>query len=143
MVTKGAWVVDGIGVVTTDAEAEPLYRRALAIDEKNYGPDHPKIASRLNSLGLLLECANRPSEAEPLYRRGLEINEKEYGPDHPAVASSLNHLAELLQAMNRLREAKSLFQRALAIFENSGPGVGSWRPGRMTAPGHGLPSRMR
>jgi hypothetical protein len=23
------------------AEAEPMYRRALAIDEKSYGPDHP------------------------------------------------------------------------------------------------------
>ena len=23
-------------------EAEPLNRRALAIDEANYGPDHPK-----------------------------------------------------------------------------------------------------
>ena len=27
-------------------EAEPLYRRALAIDEKSFGPDHPNVASR-------------------------------------------------------------------------------------------------
>ena len=27
-------------------EAEPLYRRALAIDEKSFGPEHPNVASR-------------------------------------------------------------------------------------------------
>ena len=26
------------------SEAEPLVRRALAIDEKSYGPDHPTVA---------------------------------------------------------------------------------------------------
>ena len=31
------------------SEAEPLMRRALAIDEKSYGPDHPKVAIRLNN----------------------------------------------------------------------------------------------
>ena len=36
------------------AEAEPLYRRALAIDEKSYGPDHPDVARDLNNLAGLL-----------------------------------------------------------------------------------------
>ena len=65
------------------SEAEPLYRRALAINEKSYGPDHPYVANLLNNLGSLLSRTNRRSEAEPLYRRALAINEKSYGPDHP------------------------------------------------------------
>ncbi len=32
------------------AEAEPLMRRALAIDETSFGPDHPNVAIRLNNL---------------------------------------------------------------------------------------------
>ena len=36
------------------AEAEPLYRRALAIDEKSLGPDDPDVARDLNNLALLL-----------------------------------------------------------------------------------------
>jgi hypothetical protein len=32
------------------AEAEPLVRRALAITEASYGPDHPKVAICLNNL---------------------------------------------------------------------------------------------
>ena len=37
-------------------EAEPLLRRALAIDEASYGPDHPKVAIRLNNLAELLNA---------------------------------------------------------------------------------------
>ena len=75
------------------AEAEPLYRRALAIDERSYGPDHPDVAIRLNNLAELLQATNRLAEAEPLDRRALAIDERSYGPDHPDVAIDLNNLA--------------------------------------------------
>ena len=34
------------------AQAEPLYKRALAIAEKALGPDHPLVATNLNNLAL-------------------------------------------------------------------------------------------
>jgi hypothetical protein len=70
--------------------AEPLYWRALEIDEKSYGAQHPNVARRLNNLGALLLATNRLQEAEPLMRRALEIDEKSYGLDHPKVATDLN-----------------------------------------------------
>ena len=94
-------------------------RRALAIDEPSYGPDHPDVAIRLNNLAQLLQATNRPAEAEPLMRRALAIDEPSYGPDHPDVAIRLNNLALLLQATNRLAEAEPLLRRALAIDEQS------------------------
>src|SRR5712671_6051259 len=100
-------------------EAEPLYRRALAIDEASYGPDHPEVAADLNNLAALLQDTNRRSEAEPMYRRALAIDEATYGPDHPNVAIRLNNLAELLRAANRRSEAEPLYRRALTIFEAS------------------------
>jgi tetratricopeptide (TPR) repeat protein len=101
------------------AEAEPLFRRALAIDEARHGPDHPTVAIRLNNLAGLLRATNRLGEAEPLFRRALAIDETSYGPDHPKVAIRLNNLAALLQATDRLGEAEPLFRRALAIDETS------------------------
>ena len=59
------------------AEAEPLMRRALAIDEQSYGPDHPKVAIDLGNLAHLLQATNRLAEAEPLLRRALAIDESE------------------------------------------------------------------
>gem|GEM_PF-920000 len=101
------------------AEAEPLYRRALEIDEASYGPDHPKVAIDLNNLAALLQATNRLAEAEPLFRRALKIDEASYGPDHSEVAIDLNNLAQLLQATNRLGEAEPLYRRALKIDEAS------------------------
>jgi tetratricopeptide (TPR) repeat protein len=97
------------------AEAEPLYRRALAIDEASFGPAHPEVARDLNNLAQLLQATNRLGEAEPLLRRALAIDEASFGREHPKVALRLNNLAVLLQATNRLGEAEPLMRRALAI----------------------------
>jgi tetratricopeptide (TPR) repeat protein len=101
------------------AEAEPLMRRALAIDEKSFGRNHPRVAIRLNNLAHLLKTRDRPVDAEPLYRRALAIDEKSSGPNHPDLAIRLNNLATLLQATNRLAEAEPLMRRALTIDEKS------------------------
>jgi tetratricopeptide (TPR) repeat protein/MoxR-like ATPase len=101
------------------AEAEPLMRRALDIDEKIYGPDHPSVAILLNNLARLLHDTNRITEAEPLMRRALAIAEKSYGPDHPSVAVCLNNLARLLKDTDRSAEAEPLMRRALVIDEKS------------------------
>lgn len=99
--------------------AEPLYRRALTIAEKSYGPDHPIAAIHLNNLALLLRYTNRLTEAEPLFRSALAMGEKTLGPEHPQVAIRLNNLAGLLLVTDRQSEAEPLFRRALAIGEKT------------------------
>ena len=34
-------------------------RRALAIDERSFGPEHPNVARDLNNLGAVLQESNR------------------------------------------------------------------------------------
>ncbi|MFM9047784.1 MAG: tetratricopeptide repeat protein, partial [Cyanobium sp.] len=97
-------------------DAEPLFRRALAIDEASYGPDHPRVATHFNNLAALLQDTNRLEEAEPLMRRALAIDEASYGTDHPRVAIKLNNLAQLLRSNNRLAEAEPLMRRMVQIF---------------------------
>jgi tetratricopeptide (TPR) repeat protein len=106
-------------VIARYEDAEPQFRRALAIDEASYGNDHPNVARDLNNLAVLLQATNRLAEAEPLMRRALAIDEASYGNDNPEVATDLNNLAQLLQATNRLAEAEPLMRTALAIDEAS------------------------
>jgi len=101
------------------AEAEPLMRRALVIDEKSFGSGYPNITVGLNNLAHLLQATSRLAEAEPLMRRALTIDEKSFGSEHPNVAIGLNNLAALLQDTNRLTEAEPLMRRALVIDEKS------------------------
>jgi CHAT domain-containing protein/Tfp pilus assembly protein PilF len=98
-------------------EAEALYRRALAIDEANLGPDHAQVGDDLNELAQVLKAMSRLGEAEPMMRRSLAIAEAKLGPSHPDVAVRLNNLAALLLAANRVAEAEPLMRRAVAIDE--------------------------
>ena len=82
-------------------------RRALAIDEHSFGPDHPDIARDLNNLAQLLKDTSRSAEAEPLTRRMVEIFLKftrSVGYPHPLLQRAINNYAGLLQAMGRSRE---------------------------------------
>src|SRR5271157_4022238 len=101
------------------AGAEPLYRRALAIDEKALGPEHPAVATNLNNLAALLHTKGDYAGAEPLHRRALAIDEKALGPDHPGVATDLNNLALLLYDKGDYAGAEPLYRRALAILEKA------------------------
>ena len=101
------------------ADAEPLYKRALAIYEKALGPDHPHVATSLNNLAGLYVNQGRYDAAEPLFKRALAISEKALGPDHPDVATSLNNLALLYRNQGRYDAAEPLYKRALAIYEKA------------------------
>jgi tetratricopeptide (TPR) repeat protein len=99
------------------SQAEPLMRRALAIDEDELGPNHPMVAGRLNGLASLLYATFRWQEAEQFYRRALIIDEYNYGSSHLAVSTDLSNLAGLLAATGRLEDARQLYLRALDIVE--------------------------
>ena len=84
------------------AEAEPWMRRALAIDEQSYGPEHADVAIRLNNLAALLQATNRLGEAEPLMRRSITILvafQHATGHLHPHLRPVLANYLNLLAAM--------------------------------------------
>ena len=57
-------------------EAEPLYRRALAIREKALGPEHPNVATALENYAFLLRVIGRPDDAAPMETRARAIRAK-------------------------------------------------------------------
>ena len=101
------------------ADAEPVYKRALALREKALGLEHPSVGTSLNNLAELYRLQGRLAEAEPLYKRDLAILEKTVGSHHQDVATSLNNLGLLLQKQQRVAEAETSFSRALTIKEKA------------------------
>ncbi len=97
------------------AQAEPLYKRSLAIWEKALGPEHPHVAASLGNLAGLYQAQGKYAKAEPLYKRSLAIDEKALGPEHPYVAQSLENYADLLRETGRGAEAAKMEARAKAI----------------------------
>ena len=81
-------------------EAEALYRRALAIDEQSFGPEHPNVARDLHNLARLLQATNRLTEAEPLMRRVVEIFlsfTAQTGHEHLHLRAAIGNYAALLK----------------------------------------------
>src|SRR5262249_17588513 len=54
------------------AEAEPLFKRALAIREAVVGPDHPDAVASVNNLASLYQAEGRTADALPLMERMIE-----------------------------------------------------------------------
>ncbi len=58
------------------AEAEPLIKRALAIEEKALGPEHPDVAQSLENYAALLRKTGRSAEAAKMEARAKAIRAK-------------------------------------------------------------------
>ncbi len=102
-----------------NAEAETLYQRALAIDEKTLGPQHPSVALVLRNLANLSREQDHYTEAEGLFRRALAINETALGSSHPETVATLNNLAGLYVFEGKHRDAEALYQRGLAAWQKA------------------------
>ncbi len=55
------------------AEAEPLYKRALAIFEKPLGPEHSDVAQSLENYAALLRKTGRTTDAAKMEARARGI----------------------------------------------------------------------
>jgi CHAT domain-containing protein/Tfp pilus assembly protein PilF len=109
-----AEVYSGMG---RDAEAEALYKRALAVMEKVGALDSVDTAPELTNLAAIYERQSRYAEAEPLFRRALALREKARPAGHPDIGQSLNNLATLYEKQDRHADSEPLFKRALAIYQ--------------------------
>ena len=99
------------------AEAEPFYERALAIDRKALGPEHPNVARDLNYVGAIQRLKGNNEGAEIVFRMALSTWEKALGPDHPEVANCLDSLGQVLKDQGTTPKPKS-------------PIAGPWRSGK-------------
>ena len=100
-------------------EAKSAIERALDINEKSLGPDHPDVARDVSNLGKALYSMGDLQGAKKHYERALEINKTVYGPDHTSVALCISNLGMALRAMGDLQGAKKHYERALEINEKS------------------------
>ena len=70
------------------AGARPLFERALAINEKRFGPEHATTAASVTNLARLLWFQGDLAQARRLFERALAILEKVLGPEHPSLRRS-------------------------------------------------------
>ena len=102
------------------ADAERSTARALAIRDRNVGPDHPSIATSMNNLGEVLFAQGRHKEAERNFRKALALVRREAPPDLQRQAKLLANLGKALITLRRRREASEVLLQALELWTRVG-----------------------
>jgi tetratricopeptide (TPR) repeat protein len=92
-------------------EAEPLLKKAIAINKTALPADHPDLAMGYNNLAALYWVQGRYGEAEPLYKKALEVLEQKLGFRHPNTVTVSENFAALLRSQGRPDEADTLLKR--------------------------------
>jgi tetratricopeptide (TPR) repeat protein len=100
-------------------EAVPHFEAALALAEKKFGHDAPRLGNVVEALAAGLTRAHRNEEALAAYRRALPLSEKNFGAHHPSVARLLSNMSAALMDLGHLEEAAAASRRALEIIEAS------------------------
>eukprot|EP00299_Pterocystis_sp_00344_P013213 c6453_g1_i1.p1 GENE.c6453_g1_i1~~c6453_g1_i1.p1 ORF type:complete len:271 (-),score=56.31 c6453_g1_i1:34-846(-) len=95
-----------------------LHERLLHMHEKDYGKEHPLVATCLTNLAESLSQAGQYHKAIQLHKRALSIREATLGRTHPEVANSLTNIAKLCTQQGDYVNAIELHSRALKIYEN-------------------------
>ncbi len=73
------------------ADAEPLYKRSLAIYEKALGPEHPHVATSLENYAALLRNTERTTEATKMQAHAKAIRAK-HAKENPKRKGFLDRL---------------------------------------------------
>jgi eukaryotic-like serine/threonine-protein kinase len=95
-------------------EALEFHQRAMALVERELGPDDPAIASTLLALAL---ASDDPSDDKvQLMRRALGLVERTLGTEHPQVTYYWMGIGSAHAELGQYREALAAFERSLALY---------------------------
>jgi len=98
--------------------ARDYFEQALASDLDTYGEDHPEVAIRRNSLGVIWLKLGEPRQALGYLESALASDLDTYGEDHPTVAIRRNNLGAAWQALGEYPKAIGCFEQALPVLEH-------------------------
>jgi len=103
------------------AEAEPMLRQALAMEQKALAPNDPELAEVMSCLGLVVEYQHKYAEAEPLFRMALAIDRAAPPPGNPNLPRELNNLGDLLVNQGKPGDAEPYLLEGLALQRKTLP----------------------
>ena len=97
-------------------QAEATIEEVLELNMAHYGPDHPEVASVMNTLALIYEGNGNFDAAIATVREVIEIRRKQSEPGHN-LAANLNNLAIMLHRTGELEESDLLFHEAVEVVD--------------------------
>jgi serine/threonine-protein kinase len=101
------------------AEADDVYRQAIAALEQALPQRTVALAVALNNYALVHRDGGRPLEALALFERAAAVRESAFGPEHADLAGPLTNAARIRADLGDLAGARRDIDRALALAERA------------------------
>ncbi|MFO1464947.1 MAG: serine/threonine-protein kinase [Steroidobacteraceae bacterium] len=118
--TDVSWLLDDLGKIYEREQQWPLarltYERALDMDRRLLGEDHPRLAVYLHNLAFVMENLGDLGKAQALYEDAIRRDESAYGDHHPITAAAWGNYGLLLTRLGRLSQAEGYLRRALSVM---------------------------
>ncbi len=96
-------------------KANEYYKKALQIDLKVLGENHPNVAREYNNLGWTWASKGEYDKAIEYYKKALQIDLKVFGENHPNVAIRYNNLGLARASKGEYDKAIDYYEKALPI----------------------------
>jgi Zn-dependent protease/tetratricopeptide (TPR) repeat protein len=101
----------------TAAEERVRLQKALAIQERALGPEHPELAETLEALAMAQDWRTDGfADTLAALHRALAIRRKAQGERHPAVAENLITLAYVYDGRGMFEEAEAAYKTTAEIY---------------------------
>jgi serine/threonine protein kinase/Tfp pilus assembly protein PilF len=105
-------LMETIGVTYTNlglyAPALDQLQRALEIQRRVLGPEHPDTLRSMCAVARVYELQTKWQPAEELYQQAVDIQRRVLGPEHPDRLDALQHLGWLIARQDRFSEGEKL-----------------------------------
>jgi tetratricopeptide (TPR) repeat protein/tRNA A-37 threonylcarbamoyl transferase component Bud32 len=100
-------------------DAAAVYRQALEEWTRIGGPNHPKVITALNNLGLNLSRQKRHDDAIPLLEDACQRSVTAHGASHQHTIDNHGNLALAYDVAGRSEDAASTLERYLPVIRES------------------------
>ncbi len=97
--------------------AEPLYKRAMLIRQRDLGNEDSRVADAMDNLSDIYMRREKFQEAEELYKKSLAIRQHVMPEGHADIGKNMVNLAEALQELKKYDESAQYFRKGLPILE--------------------------
>jgi tetratricopeptide (TPR) repeat protein len=103
------------------SEAEPLMVKAVDLQRRVLGEEHPDRLAGMNRLAALYSDEGKYPEAEALFTKALKVQLRVLGEIHPDTLNSRDGLGRIQLREHKYVEAESTFRDVLQGYEKVMP----------------------
>ncbi len=102
------------------AEAEPMLKLALSVQQKLLGDKDNALAPVLEDLGIIYMNEGHFAQAESLLKRAFDIKTTRFGKNDSKVSTITFYLARVYYKLGKYDQSEPLFKSVIALDEKSG-----------------------